>query len=481
MQYSKLKMVMLAATLIGGPALAQDSFIIYAGQDGSISPFGKKLIQQELEALPGDRTYAITLLGFTDTRGTAAGAELRTQWSLDSVAAEVRSALGEAVSIEMENLADTELALPTADNVGEPKNRYVEIQIDPVALPEPVDPPRAQEPGALTFSLYSEAATSSNFTFDYAEEARVKGDFESARRIYEFYANGGERSGEAAWQLASMASLGEGQPVSQDEAFRWALKAAESGYAPARSNIAERYRVGIGTEPNKAEAKRWANVAQAKNSEDADALYTLGMLATETEDWSGAEDYFIRAGQLGHVESMKNAGLLLSGTVDGPSPDKERALKWLNIAAAMGNIEAADLLVELEPNTTVTPSEAGQVTPAPTQAQQTPEAPSSDFPVFADTALSPLGDAAASCSLVLQAAIDTYADRESIQGAVRLTVLEAYRDLARNLMLAPEHNGGLSEDEVEAALVQQGISQAFFGGGPALEDCQAAGFLKAAQ
>ena len=480
MQYSKLKMVMLAATLIGGSALAQDSFIIYAGQDGSISPFGKKLILQELEDLPDDRAYAITLSGFTDTRGTAAGAELRTQWSLDSVAAEVRKALGEAVSIEMENLADTELAVPTADNVGEPKNRYVKVQIDPVALPDPVDPPRAQEPGALTFSLYSEAATSSNFTFDYAEEARVKGDFESARRIYEFYANGGERSGEAAWELASMASLGEGQPVSQDEAFRWALKAAENGYPPALSHIAERYRVGIGTDPNKAEAKRWAGLAVAENSEDADALYTLGMLATETEDWSGAKDYFIRAGRIGHVESMKNAGLLLSGTVEGPAPDKERALKWLNLAAAMGNIEAADLLADIEPDTKVAP-QTEVVTPAPTQAQQTPEAPSSDFPVFADTALSPLGDASASCALVLQEAIDTYADRESIQGAVRLTVLEAYRDLARNLMLAPEHNGGLSEEEVEAALVQQGISQAFFGGGPALEDCRAAGFLKAAQ
>lgn len=477
MQYSKLKMVMLAATLIGGPALAQDSFIVYADQDGSISTFGKQIIQQELEVLPGDRTYAITILGFTDTRGTAAGAELRTQWSLDSVEAEIRSALGEEVSIEVENLADTKLAVPTGDNVGEPKNRYVEVRFEEV---QPSETALESFINGNGFSLYRQAEAASDYSFDKAEEAQARGDFETARRIYEFHANGGERSGEAAWQLSLMASLGEGQSASQDEAFRWALKAAENGYAPARSHVAESYRLGIGTEPNKVEAQGWAGLAVAENAKDADALYTLGMLATETEDWSGAEDYFIRAGQLGHVESMKNAGLLLSGTVEGPVPDKQRALKWLNLAAAMGNTEAADLLADIEPETTVAP-ETRQVTSAPTQAQQTPEAPSSDFPVFADTALSPLGDASASCSLVLQAAIDTYADRESIQGAVRLTVLEAYRDLARNIMLAPEHNGGLSEEEVEAALVQQGISQAFFGGGPALEDCQAAGFLKVPQ
>ncbi|MEO1029710.1 MAG: tetratricopeptide repeat protein, partial [Pseudomonadota bacterium] len=455
-------------------AQAQTEFKIFVGQQGELSSVAVRVIETSLQDLDQTKSYAITLQGHTDTRGTAREAELRTQAALQSVEAELQKLVSDISSISSENYSDTALEIETADNVGEPHNRYVFVKIEPVAVPSPT---------SGGFSLYSQAGTSSEYTMDKASEAYAASDFETARKIWEFHANGGPDQADAAYRLALMYVLGEGVDVSQADAFSNYLIAARAGHPKAQLEVSKHYRQGLGVKKDIDQAYFWNFNLLSEFEADRAAQAHMGLILADQGKLKDALWYFEQAGEQGDIPSQRRAGLLHSGAIEGVPENPTKAKYWLGQAALNGDEEAASLLRDYEAETSAAlqfPPPKPDPAPAPPPTVAPDRSISvNGFPVFADTALSPLGDAAASCAWVLQSAVDAASESDDIGDTVRLAKQKIYLDLARKIMLNPEHNGGIGKTDVESALARHALLSSFGGEGPSLVECEAAKFLEA--
>lgn len=459
--------VMLGVT--GFQATAQTEFKVFTGQGGELSSVADDLIRSTVERLDRSKFYEVTLRGYTDTRGTSRAARDRTAASIQAVENELRMALIGVRIVSTENLADLSLTVQTGDNVGEPLNRYVSVYIVE-AGDIPAAPVSQSNSGG--FSLYSEAARSSNYSMEKANEAYVRGDFAAAIQIWEFHTKGGPYIADAASKLALAYVLGEGVEASQVEAFKYSLIAAKAGHSKSQLDVAKRLRIGLGTEKDLPQAKVWNYHLLTETGGDRDAQAHMGLVHADLGELRDALWYFEQAGEKGDVPSQYRAGLVHSGKFEGVEQNRSKARFWLTLAASNGDEGAADELAALEAEW------ANTTAPQASQADLTSLA--AGFPVFTDTQLSPLGDAAASCTWVLQQAIEGAPPSGDVGAVIELEKRRIYLDLARKILLNPEHNGGFGRADVEAALAQHGIVSSLFGGdGPSLEDCEAARFLEA--
>jgi OmpA-OmpF porin, OOP family len=104
-------------------------FTVYFDTDSAVlSPSAREVVEQAAAAARQDPTMRISVTGHTDTVGTA-------KYNLglsDRRAASVRSALiadnAPAGEIEATGVGETDLAVPTAQGVNEPRNRRVVIK-----------------------------------------------------------------------------------------------------------------------------------------------------------------------------------------------------------------------------------------------------------------------------------------------------------------------------------------------------------------
>lgn len=129
-------------------------------------------------------------------------------------------------------------------------------------------------PGTTTAKTPEKAAPPKVNAFDEGKKAFDEGNFAKANVFFGQAITDNTGSAGANYYLAKMYSEGKGVGKSARNAFTHMQKAAEGGYPDAYYDVAEMYRIGMGTEQNKTIAKTWyekAVTASAKNADKASA------------------------------------------------------------------------------------------------------------------------------------------------------------------------------------------------------------------
>jgi TPR repeat protein len=89
------------------------------------------------------------------------------------------------------------------------------------------------------------------------------------------------------YEMALKFETGNGATKDEAQAFRWYLRAAEKGFAPAQRNLGEMYRSGRGVDTNDVMARYWYLLAAMQG--DAPAQFAVGMYYSSSEqakiDW----------------------------------------------------------------------------------------------------------------------------------------------------------------------------------------------------
>jgi TPR repeat protein len=62
-------------------------------------------------------------------------------------------------------------------------------------------------------------------------------------------------------KVSEFYQTGKGVPRNDEEAFKWCRKAAEQGQTPCQTRLSQMYHDGVGVERNLLEAKKWAGKA----------------------------------------------------------------------------------------------------------------------------------------------------------------------------------------------------------------------------
>ncbi len=119
---------------------------------------------------------------------------------------------------------------------------------------------------ALTLSAVPVAAG----TFDDAEAAYARGDYETAERLFRPLAEQGHVW--AQYGLGVMYANGQGVPQDYAEAAKWFRRAAEQGFAKAQFNLGLMYGKGKGVPKDYVLAHMWVNFAAAQEHEKAKKL-----------------------------------------------------------------------------------------------------------------------------------------------------------------------------------------------------------------
>ena len=142
------------------------------------------------------------------------------------------------------------------------------------------------------------------------------------------------------------------RPVAQDfkEALIWYRLAAEQGYAPAQSNLAEMYSCGQGVPQNDKESLKWYRAAAEQG--EVKAQRTLGKMYYEglrvRQDYLEALRWYRLAAEQGEVSVQYDLGVMYEKG-QGVRRDYEQAHMWFNLAAANGHPQAAIRKESLRP------------------------------------------------------------------------------------------------------------------------------------
>lgn len=126
-----------------------------------------------------------------------------------------------------------------------------------------------------------------------------------------------------------------------ETAFKWYLKSAETGYAPAQYRIGNFYEKGFGTIRDFAEAKTWYQMSADQGN--AAAMHNLAVLyaggADGEPDMVQATNWFKKAADLGVKDSQFNLGIL-TAQGRGVEQDLVESYKWFAVAAKTGDKDA---------------------------------------------------------------------------------------------------------------------------------------------
>jgi hypothetical protein len=142
------------------------TFLVFFGFDeAELTPEARQVVADAAREYQSGGTARITVTGHTDTVGSEAYNQALSERRAESVAAElVRLGVpaGEIVTL---GRGESDLLVPTGDEVREPQNRRVEIVLPgappaaaaPAPAPAPIEaaapPPEPEEPGRFTFTL----------------------------------------------------------------------------------------------------------------------------------------------------------------------------------------------------------------------------------------------------------------------------------------------------------------------------------------
>lgn len=132
-----------------------------------------------------------------------------------------------------------------------------------------------------------------------AEAANAKGDYQTARKLYQTRAEHGHT--DAMLNLAVMETVGKGGPVDYLQALKWLRLVADRGDAGGQFGMGLAYEEGRGVQQNYAEAHRWYQKSARQGS--LAARVNLGILYLNGQgvapDLIEAQKWFILGGRTG--------------------------------------------------------------------------------------------------------------------------------------------------------------------------------------
>lgn len=152
---------------------------------------------------------------------------------------------------------------------------------------------------------------------------------------------------EAQNDLGVFYQSGRGVPLNLQKAFYWISKAADQGVAVAMYNLGQMYYEGIGCPKDDCKAFYWWNksaIAGHKNGIQNTAVAYYTGVGTPI-NIKQAEYFFLKAADNHSRDAMYYLGLIYSSNME--FYDKNKALKWLQRAADLGDREAYKLLFQI--------------------------------------------------------------------------------------------------------------------------------------
>jgi TPR repeat protein len=187
---------------------------------------------------------------------------------------------------------------------------------------------------------------------EQAYSAYQKGDFDTARTLWQQAATAGDTS--AQYNLGLLYAEGRGLVRNPDAAMTWWRLAARSGHLQAQHNLALAYLggetivPGVADEPRMEEAISW--LRKAAEGGLASSRFTLGSVlharAATPKEQSAALAWLIAATQQDHREAQLFLGnCYFDG--EGVGVDRREALSLFLKAASHGHAPAQDRLAAL--------------------------------------------------------------------------------------------------------------------------------------
>ncbi len=179
---------------------------------------------------------------------------------------------------------------------------------------------------ALVLSFLLQLSTAFNVQAYFIEEAFQTGDYEQA---YKWAIPAAEQgSAYAQYHLGLMYCLGLGSEAYPNEAFKWFRKAAAQGHWQAQSFL------GIETAANGARSY-------------ARASFSKGLKAYQTGDFETAFKSFATMAEQGNADAQYYIGHMYCFGL-GVEPDLDETIKWLIESSDQGNMEARRFLNAIE-------------------------------------------------------------------------------------------------------------------------------------
>lgn len=142
----------VAAIGLAAQAQAQASHTVFFALDSSrIDAENMAIVERAAAEFAATGTTAVSIVGHTDTTGSREHNMRLSQRRAESVASALAARGVPADAVTLAWRGQDDLAVPTADNVLEPRNRRAEITIDmPAAAPAPAPAPMAAAPLGVT-------------------------------------------------------------------------------------------------------------------------------------------------------------------------------------------------------------------------------------------------------------------------------------------------------------------------------------------
>lgn len=130
------------------------------------------------------------------------------------------------------------------------------------------------------------------------------------------------------------------------QAARWAQKAAEQGNAPNQALLAKMFSLGQGVGRNSSVAANWYQ--KAAEQEFAPAQLSLGLLYARgngvEKNYAKALEWTRKAADKGLLEAQSHLGNLYLAGSEGIAPNYDEAQRWLQKAAERGDAYSQALL-----------------------------------------------------------------------------------------------------------------------------------------
>lgn len=116
-----------AAELATLPPRPRSWYLYFVGDSSDLTPGSRAELPAILDAIRQWPASEVSVIGHTDTRGDSAYNDQLSLQRAEAIRAEILNLGGDPQRVSAAGRGERELAIPTADETGEPRNRRVEI------------------------------------------------------------------------------------------------------------------------------------------------------------------------------------------------------------------------------------------------------------------------------------------------------------------------------------------------------------------
>lgn len=154
-----------------------------------------------------------------------------------------------------------------------------------------------------------------------------------------------EGNSDAQETLAFLYRVGSGIPKDSKLAIAWYQKSARQGNVRGQRGLAEMYWHGIGIPENDVEAAKWYSKAADQGDPDSQVMMSLFSRtgsAQVQKNYEKSFEWIVKAADQGNISAQAMAGFMYMAGM-GVKQSKVHAVKWLLIAKASGDKDAAHM------------------------------------------------------------------------------------------------------------------------------------------